>query len=101
MELARVRGLTEGEAMLRERVKEWTEGWKEEGRAEVMYRQAVRKFDRTTADRLTEWLGRVRDPEQATEAGIWILGCESGEELLSRLERASATAPNGEGASVP
>ena len=101
VELARVRGLTEGEAMLRERVKEWTEEWKEEGRAELMHRLAARKFDRTTADRLTEWLGRVRDPEQATEAGIWILECESGEELLSRLKSASAIAPNGEGASVP
>ena len=87
--------------MLRERVKEWTEEWKEEGRAELMHRLAARKFDRTTADRFTEWLGRVRDPEQATEAGIWILECESGEELLSRLKSASAIAPNGEGASVP
>ena len=101
VELARVRDLTEGEAMLRERVKEWTEEWKEEGRAELMHRLAARKFDRTTADRLAEWLGQVRDPEQATEAGIWILECESGDELLSRLERASAIAPNGDGASVP
>ena len=59
-----------------------------------MHRLAVWTFDRTMADRFTEWLGRIRDPEQAAEAGIWILEWVSGDELLSRLERALATFPH-------
>ena len=88
--MARVRDVTEGEVMLRERVKEWTEQWKEEGRVELIHRQVARKFDRATADRFKERLERMRDTNQAAEAGIWILECESAEELLSRLERAPA-----------
>ena len=90
--LARVRDVTEGDVMLRERLKEWTEQWKEEGRVELIHRLVARKFDRATADRFKERLERMRDTNQAAEAGIWILECESAEELLSRLERAPARA---------
>ena len=99
--LARVREATGGDDMLRERVAEWTRQWKEDGRIELMHEQVVRKFDRATADRLKERLEKVGDPHQTAEAGIWILECESAEELLSRLERVSVPAPaDGEAATL-
>ena len=92
--LARVRDATGGDDMLRERVAEWTRQWKEEGRVELMHELVARKFDRATADRFKERLERMHDSHQAAEAGIWILECESAEELLSRLERVSVPAPD-------
>lgn len=92
--LARVRDATGGDDMLRERVAEWTRQWKEEGRVELIHRLAARKFDRATADRIKERLEKVGDSHQTVEAGIWILECESAEELLSRLERVSVSAPD-------
>ena len=91
--LARVRDATGGDDMLRERVAEWTRQWKEEGQVELIHRLAVRKFDRATADRIKERLEQVGDSHQTVEAGIWILECESADELLSRLERVSVPAP--------
>ena len=91
--LARVRDATGGDDMLRERVAEWTRQWKEEGQVELIHRLAARKFDRATADRIKERLEKVGDSHQTVEAGIWILECESADELLSRLERVSVPAP--------
>ena len=91
--LARVRDAAGGDDMLRERVAEWTRQWKEEGQVELIHRLVARKFDQATADRIKERLEKVGDPHQTAEAGIWILECESAEELLSRLERVSVPAP--------
>ena len=91
--LARVRDAAGGDDMLRERVAEWTRQWKEEGQVELIHRLVARKFDRATADRIKERLEKVGDPHQTAEAGIWILECESAEELLSRLGRVSVPAP--------
>ena len=84
--------------MLAERVKEWTEEWLrqgreqgiERGRAEeraLLCRQAARKFDTETAERLSGLLDRLTDPEHLAEAGDWIIECGTGAELLARAER--------------
>ena len=63
-----------------------------EGRAQVMRRQAARKFGAVTADRLAEELERVNDPERTVEIGEWLIECESGDELLDRVRRMCRTA---------
>ena len=89
-----VRVLEGGGAMLAERVKEWTEEWLQEGlergRAEeraLLCRQAARKFDAETAERLSGLLDRLTDPEHLAEVGDWIIECGAGAELLARAER--------------
>ncbi len=89
-----VRVLEGGGAMLAERVKEWTEEWLQEGlergRAEeraLLCRQAARKFDAETAERLSGLLDRLTDPEHLAEAGDSIIECGTGAELLARAER--------------
>ena len=100
--------------MLRESVNEWTAKWREEGRvvgrvegraegrtegqAAVICRQAARKFDRETADRLAEQLEEIPDPERLGEVGEWLLECDSGEALLARVARLRDTsAADGDG----
>lgn len=61
----------------------------------MMHRMAARKFDRATADRLAERLAGIDDSEQVAEIGEWIIECESGEELLGRVERVSASLTTG------
>ena len=59
----------------------------EQGRAEeraLLRRQAARKFDPQTADRLSELLNGLSDPERLAEVGEWIVDCETGAELLER-----------------
>ena len=81
----------------------WTVQWRAEGQAEVMRRQAARKFGVVTADRLAEELERVHDPERVIEIGEWLIECESGEELLDRVKRMGMTAsqPAGDDAASP
>ena len=90
--------LSEDRPMLYETVKEWTVQWRAEGQAEVVRRQAARKFGAMTADRLAAELERVHDPEQVVEVGEWLIECESGEDLLDRVRRMGVTAarPAGE-----
>lgn len=87
----------EDRAMLYETVKEWTVQWRAEGQAEVMRRQAARKFGGVTADRLAEELERVHDPERVVEVGEWLIECESGEELLDQVKRMCMTAARTDG----
>ena len=89
--------------MLYETVKEWTVQWRAEGQAEVMRRQAARKFGGVTANRLAEELERIHDPERVVEIGEWLVECESGEELLHRVRRAcmAAAPPDGDEAASP
>ena len=94
---------SEDRTMLYETVKEWTVQWRAEGQAEVMRRQAARKFGVVTADRLAEALERVHDPERVVEIGEWLIECESGEELLDRVRRKcmAAARPDGDDAASP
>ena len=97
----------EGGAMatlLEARAKEWEAQWFREGREQgieqgiergrteerqaMFHRLAARKFDTDTAERLSELLERIADPERLAEAGEWIIECETGAELLDRAERA-------------
>ena len=95
MEWPELEDWSEDRAMLYETVKEWTVQWLAEGRvegqAEVMRRQAARKFGAVMADRLAEELERVHDPERVVEIGEWLIECESGEELLDRVRRMRMT----------
>ena len=102
---------TEAKTMLRERVKEWMEEERAEGRVEgrvegraegrvrqveLMRRMAARKFGYDTAERLAERLERMRDSERMAEIGEWLIECESGEELLERLEGVHPLLPDGQ-----
>ena len=53
--------------------------------ADLLRRQAARKFDAGTAERLAGLLSRIDDPERLAEAGDWIIECASGDELISRV----------------
>ena len=104
--------LSEVGTMLEERVKEWTAEWVEEGRrkgleqglerglergilqgiareAELLRRQATRKFDAPTAERLSAMLEGVDDPEELARVGEWIIECGTGAELLGRVGKRS------------
>ena len=85
---------SEASMMLRERMQEWNRQLLEEGRVEgraegqmeLMRRMAARKFGGETAKRLAERLEPVHDVERIVEIGEWLIECDSGEELLARLE---------------
>ena len=68
-----------------------------EGRTEVMRRQAARKFDAETAERLARRLAEIADPERVGEVGEWLIECEDGDELLERVERLCGTIAAGDG----
>ncbi len=82
------------------RAKEWEARWFERGRAQgieqgqaegrraLMCRQAARKFDAETTERLSEVLDGLANAERLAEVGEWIIECETGDELLDRVERA-------------
>ena len=91
-----VQVLEGGGAMLAERAKEWTEQWLQEGlergRAEeraLLCRQAGRKFDAETAERLSGLLERLSHPERLAEVGDRIIECRTGAELLDHAGRIS------------
>ena len=50
-------------------------------------RQADRKFGERAADRLSELIRGVTDPERLTEVGDWIIDCGTEAEFLARAER--------------
>ena len=62
----------------------------ERGRAEeraLLCRQAERKFDAETAERLSGLLDRLTDLERLAEVGDWIIECGTGADLLERAGR--------------
>ena len=86
---------------LEERVKQWPQQWLRKGREEgleeglargfsheraLLHRQASSKFDAKTAGRLAAALEGVSDPERLAEVGEAIVRCETGSELLRRLD---------------
>ena len=90
--LERTAELEEVRTMLEEQVQEWTRQWFEEGREEgreqgqraLLRRQAAWKFDAETAERLSDLLNGLSNPERLAEVGEWIIECETGAELLER-----------------
>ena len=94
--------LEEVQTMLEETVREWTADWVaegreqgleqglEQGRAEeraLLCRQAARKFDAATGERLSASLAEVADPDRLAEVGDWIIECGTSAELLDRVAR--------------
>ena len=94
----------EERTMLAEKVKEWTEEWLRQGREEglalgreegieqglahereLLRRLTASRFGAQTAERLQGILDGIRDPERLAEVGEWIVGCETGAELLARV----------------
>ena len=60
----------------------------EQGRAEErarLCRLAALKFDDDTAQRLAVLLERTADPDRLAQAGVWIIECATGAELLGRV----------------
>lgn len=47
-----------------------------------MRRQAARKFDIETAERLSDLLHGMTDPERRAEVWEWIIECKTGVDLL-------------------
>ena len=98
--LERTAELEEVRTMLAEQVQEWTRQWFEEGREQglehgisqgqraLLRRQAAWKFDAEAAERLSELLNGLSNPERLAEIGEWIIECETGAELLERAGRA-------------
>ena len=54
----------------------------------LLRRQAALRFGADTAERLEEVLAGVVDPERLAETGEWLVRCETGDELLARVNPA-------------
>ena len=57
-----------------------------EGERALLVRQAARRFDAGTAERLSALLSGIDDPDSIVEASEWIVDCATGAELLARVE---------------
>ena len=64
-----------------------------DGRSGADDAPAARKYGPETADRLLVRLGGLGDSGHLAEVGDWLVECESGEELLVRVERLCALHP--------
>ena len=61
----------------------------------LLRRMAASRFGADAAERLEEVLAGVADPERLAEAGEWLVRCETGDELLARVNPARAeSGPN-------
>ena len=79
-----------------ERVSEWPAEWRREGHAQgleqgreheraLLRRQAASRFGAEVAERLAGVLARTADPDRLVEIGDWLVRCETGDELLTRV----------------
>ena len=83
--------------MLAETVQEWTAEWVEQGREQgvqqgqraLLCRQAARKFDAATGERLAATLKGVADSDRLAQVGDWIIECETAADLLDRFQKGS------------
>lgn len=95
--------LEELEMTVVERAREWSRQLIREGREQglaheraLLRRMAALRFGADTAERLEEVLAGVSDPERLAEAGEWLVRCETGDELLARVNPARAeSSPSG------
>ena len=100
----RAKGRAEGIKQGMERVHVWKEEYRAKGRAEgraqgieqglerglaaeraLLCRQAGRKFDTGTAERLAGLLAPISDTDRLAQVGEWIIDCETGERLIARF----------------
>ena len=68
----------------------WCWRWRREfnrGRTKELCRLAAQKFGDDTARQLAALLEQAADPDRLTQAGIGIIECETGTELLDRISR--------------
>ena len=98
--------LQETQTMLEETVREWTREWLEQGLEQgieqghaqgleqgrdeeraLLCRQAARKFDGASAERLAAALVGVTDAERLGRVGDWIIECATASDLLARVRR--------------
>lgn len=75
--IGRAKGLAEG------RVEGRVEGLA--AQRALLCEQAAQRFDETISGQLSDLLSRIDDFERLTEIGRSIIACETGEELLSRV----------------
>ena len=101
-------GLEEVRMTLVERVSEWPKQWVREGREQgvregleqgreqgiaqgraeeraLLCRLAATRFGADTAERLSEVLAGIGDPEHLAEVGEWLVRCDTGGEFLTRV----------------
>jgi flagellar biosynthesis/type III secretory pathway protein FliH len=101
-----VNELNEVHTMLAERVKEWEQDWRERGYAAgresglqegmekglnaeraLLHRLTHRRFGENVAGQIVTLLNQINDPEQLADVGEWILDCQTGAELLTRVQQ--------------
>jgi hypothetical protein len=89
--------LSEDEAMLAERVKEWTRVWRGEGLEQglaaerrLLLRLIERRFGAATAAGAEPLLARIRRPEPFERVGEWVMDCAEAEDFLARLRALAA-----------
>ena len=89
--------LPEDEAMLAERVRDWTRVWRQEGLEQglsagrhMLLRQVDRRFGAATADAAEPLLAGIDSPERLGQVGEWVIDCEAPEDLLARLRGIAA-----------
>ena len=78
-------GLTVLEARSREWPGEWLEQGREEGQLALLSRQASRRFGAATAEALIAALAGSGDRTRLEAAADLVLDCETGRELLDRV----------------
>ena len=78
--------------LMEARLQEWHDSAIEQGmhqgQANLLRRQAERRFDAETAQQLSGLLDGV-DADRLIDVGDWIVDCASGAELLDRVGQAS------------
>ena len=87
------------------RMSEWPKQWLREGweqgiregleqglahERELLRRQAASRFGTDMAERLSAVFACITDPEQLAEVGEWLVRCNTGAELLTRLDSAKS-----------
>ena len=67
-----------------------------EGEARVVKRLAALKFGPKTAERLSSLVDGLTTRKELDQVGDWIIECDSGDELLSRVSALRAKGGNGQ-----
>ena len=74
--------------LMEARLQEWHDSAIHQGQADLLRRQAERRFDAETARRLSGLVDGV-DADRLIDVSDWIVDCASGAELLDRVGQAS------------
>ena len=92
LEQGREQGIEQGRELGREQgLEQGLEQGRKQGLAHeraLLRRMAALRFGADTAERLEEVVAGIADPERLAEAGEWLVRCETGDELLARVNPA-------------